>query len=103
MFAPLWHTPVKIVLTLTFIVGGYAWVSVEDWEVEMEEEQAKIALAEAQKAIPDIPPELEVDPVVEYKEPEPPPTTPLVRAQNTVKKAAVKTKKRVKKALKPKQ
>jgi hypothetical protein len=102
MFEPLWYKPVKIVVTLLLVVGGYAWVSAEDWELEMEEEQARIALAEARKQPPEIPRELEADPTPVFKDPEPPIPTPLANAQNTVKKAAVKTKKRVKKALKPK-
>lgn len=102
MFEPLWYKPVKIVVTLLLVVGGYAWVSAEDWELEIEEEQARMNMAQATQKIPELPKELEVDPIPEFKDPEPPMPTPFANAQNTAKKAAVKTKKRVKKALKPK-
>lgn len=76
-------------------------MSADDWAVELEEEQAKINLAQQLQALPPVDPEAE--PNVTPVEVEPVPPTPIARATNTVKKAAVKTKKRVKKALKPKQ
>lgn len=102
MFEPLWYRPVKIALATILVVGGYAWVAAEDWEMEIEAEQAQIALTRAEQKIPELPKELEVDPVPVFKDPEPPIPTPFANATNTAKKAAVKTKKRVKKALKPK-
>jgi hypothetical protein len=103
MFEPAWHRPVKIVLVTLALAGGYAWVSAEDWEMEIEAEQIQLAQARRDIQIPELPPELEVDPTPEYREPEPPIPHPLVSAHKSVKKAAVKTKKRVKKAFKPKQ
>lgn len=102
MFKPLWHTPVKATLATLLIVLGYAWVSADDWELELEEEQAKIELAQ-RLAPPDIPEELEIEPDWANIQPEPAPKAVLARAQKSVKKAAVKTKKRVKKSLKTRQ
>lgn len=101
MFAPLWHTPVKVTLTILLLVAAYGWMSADDWEEELQQEQAQIELA--QKAI-EVPPE-EPEPELKWNtvEPTPVPVNPFAQAKKTAKKAAVKTKKRVKKALKPRQ
>lgn len=101
MIEPLWHQPLKIVLVTLAIAGGYAWVSADDWELEIKEEQERIELAQRLKPVPPAEPDFEPD--WSQVQPIPVAPNPLAQARKTAKKAAVKTKKRVKKAFKPKQ
>lgn len=82
------------------IATAYGWMSADDWEAELAQEQRARQQAEERRQWAERNQLSLADPEPEptYQEPE---ATPIQAATRHVKKTAVKAKKRVKRAVKP--
>ena len=93
----------KIIGVLALIIGCYCWVSADEWAIELEEEARTEQILAARRAMaqPEIAPEPEPAPLQALEPAEPvfheyTPRAVVQKAKKTVKKSAVRAKKKLK-------
>lgn len=98
VFEPFWLRPVKVLAVILLLITAYAWVSADEWELEFQEDSRPKPLLVQKPVEPPHLDEPEVSLPVAAEEPEPV-FIPAPTLANTAKRAVVKSKKKIRRAL----